>query len=162
MALFLCNTVKPVLSGHLKKDKTKILMTNGSLMKVESIAECSLGAFCNTFDLHLTIIGIENQFLVFFLSGCLRQVLLYICFQIEHTGNGKLSQLKDILPLQTIIKVTISQLTWLVLIPFHSGYLQTGTLANSEYPDEMFHSGCYLGVPEFDSGQAPYFLGELS
>ena len=35
-----------------KKDKTKILTTNGSLMKVESIAECSLGAFCNTFDLH--------------------------------------------------------------------------------------------------------------
>ena len=34
-------TVKPVLSGHSKKDKTKILMTNGSLMKVESIAECS-------------------------------------------------------------------------------------------------------------------------
>ena len=25
--------------------------TNGSLMKVESIAEC-LGAFCNTFDRH--------------------------------------------------------------------------------------------------------------
>ena len=34
------NTVKPVLSGHLKIDKTKISMTNGSLMKVESIAEC--------------------------------------------------------------------------------------------------------------------------
>ena len=33
--------VKPVLSGHSKIDKTKILMTNGSLMKVESIAECS-------------------------------------------------------------------------------------------------------------------------
>ena len=29
------------LSGHSKKiDKTKSLMTNGSLMKVESIAEC--------------------------------------------------------------------------------------------------------------------------
>ena len=42
-------TVKPVLSGHSKKDKTKILMTNGSLMKVKSIAE---GAFCNTFDLY--------------------------------------------------------------------------------------------------------------
>ena len=27
-----------ILSGHSKKDKTKILMTNGSLMKVESIA----------------------------------------------------------------------------------------------------------------------------
>ena len=35
------DTVKPVLSGHSKIDKTKILMTYGSLMKVESIAECS-------------------------------------------------------------------------------------------------------------------------
>ena len=32
-------------------------------MKAESIAEC-LGAFCNTFDLHLAIIGLENQFMV--------------------------------------------------------------------------------------------------
>ena len=36
-------------------------MTNGSLMKVESIAE----AFCNTYDLHSAIISFENQFLVF-------------------------------------------------------------------------------------------------
>ena len=35
------NTVKPALSGHSKIDKTKILMTDDSLMKVESIAECS-------------------------------------------------------------------------------------------------------------------------
>ena len=34
-------------------------MTNGSLMKVVSIAECSP---CNTFDLHYGIIGLENQF----------------------------------------------------------------------------------------------------
>ena len=34
-------TVKPVLNGHLKIDKTQVLMENGSLMKVESIAECS-------------------------------------------------------------------------------------------------------------------------
>ena len=46
-------------------------------MKAESIAECYLGAFCNTFDLHKGTIGIENQFLVFLLSGRLRQVLLY-------------------------------------------------------------------------------------
>ena len=38
-------------------------MTNVSLMKVESIAECSLGAFCNTFDLHKAIIGLEIHFL---------------------------------------------------------------------------------------------------
>ena len=34
-------TIKPVLNGHPKIDKTKLLMTNGSFMKVESIAECS-------------------------------------------------------------------------------------------------------------------------
>ena len=28
------DTVKPVLSGHSKIDKTKVLMTNGSLMNV--------------------------------------------------------------------------------------------------------------------------------
>ena len=46
-------------------------------MQVESIAECSLGAFCNTFDLRYAIIGLEktNNFLYFF-SGLLRQVLL--------------------------------------------------------------------------------------
>ena len=49
---FVISTVKPVLSGHSNIDKTKVFKTNGSLMKVKSIAECSLGAFCNTFDLH--------------------------------------------------------------------------------------------------------------
>ena len=34
-------TVKPVLNCHSKIDKTKVLMINGSLMKVERIAECS-------------------------------------------------------------------------------------------------------------------------
>ena len=68
---------KNCLKQPLKIDKTKVLKTNSSLMKVESIAECSLGAFCNTFDLQKAIIALENQFLVFFLSGHLRQVLLY-------------------------------------------------------------------------------------
>ena len=43
---------KPVLSGHSKIDQANFLKTNGSLMKVESIAERCLGAFCSTFDLH--------------------------------------------------------------------------------------------------------------
>ena len=42
------NTVKPVKNGHSKIDKTMILMTTGSLMKVEVLQN----AFCNTFDLH--------------------------------------------------------------------------------------------------------------
>ena len=72
------NTVKPVLWGHSKIEKTNILMTNGSLMKVKSIAECS----CNTFDLHKAMIGLEIQFLVFVLSGRLKKVLLFsdICW----------------------------------------------------------------------------------
>ena len=41
------NYSKTCVNGHSKINKTKILMANGSLMKVESIAEC-----CNTFDLH--------------------------------------------------------------------------------------------------------------
>ena len=56
---------KTSVKWPLKIDKTKMLMATGSLMKVGSIAECSLGAFCNTFDLHLAIIGLENQFSVF-------------------------------------------------------------------------------------------------
>ena len=43
---------KTCLKQPLKIDKTKVLKTNGSLMKVESIEECSKRAFCNTFDLH--------------------------------------------------------------------------------------------------------------
>ena len=35
------DTVKPVLNGHSKIDETKIFMTNGSSMKVKSIAQCS-------------------------------------------------------------------------------------------------------------------------
>ena len=43
---------KTCLKRSHKNRQTKILKTNGSLMKVESIEECSLGAFCNTFDMH--------------------------------------------------------------------------------------------------------------
>ena len=76
-------TVKLVLSGHSKTDKSNVLKTYGSLMNVESIAECSLGAFCNTFDLHEAINGLENEILVFFLSDHLRQVILYVYFTVS-------------------------------------------------------------------------------
>ena len=51
-------------------------MTNGSLMKVESIAECSLGAFCNilpALSYHLSL----GHIFGLLLSGSLRPVLLY-------------------------------------------------------------------------------------
>ena len=44
--------VKPVLSSCSKIDKTKMLMVNGSLMKFESIAECSPWSILRYFYLH--------------------------------------------------------------------------------------------------------------
>ena len=67
----LINTVKPALSSHSKKDKTKILITNGSLMKVERIAECSPWSILQYFWPTLS----DNW--SSFLSGHLRQILLY-------------------------------------------------------------------------------------
>ena len=52
MIHILLTTVKLVLSGHSNIGKTKALKTGGSLMQVKSIADCSLEAFCNTFDVH--------------------------------------------------------------------------------------------------------------
>ena len=62
------DTVKPVLSGHSKIDKTKVLMENGSLMKVESIAECS---------------DLEKQFLVFLRVAVLDR---FYCTDISLAG----------------------------------------------------------------------------
>ena len=69
------------LKQPLKHNKSKVLKTGGSLVQVKSIAECS-GAFCNSFDLHYVIIGLEN----IFLSDHLRQVLLYKMAVPKHTG----------------------------------------------------------------------------
>ena len=63
---------KTCVKRPLKKDKIKVLMTNGILMKVESMQNAPLGAFCNTFDLHKAIIGLENLF-----SVILRVTLLH-------------------------------------------------------------------------------------
>ena len=43
---------KTCLKRPLQKKQNKGTKDNGSLMKVERSAECSLGALCNTFDLH--------------------------------------------------------------------------------------------------------------
>ena len=40
---------KTCVKRSLKKDKTKVLMEYGSLMKVESIAECSKGSILQYF-----------------------------------------------------------------------------------------------------------------
>ena len=54
-------------------------MANGSLMKVESIAECSKGSILQYFLPSFSENRSWKPILVFFLSGRLRQVLLYLC-----------------------------------------------------------------------------------
>ena len=75
-------SVKPVLSGHSKIDKTKVLKTNGSLMKVKSIAECSKKAFCNSFDLHQAIISLMKP-----MFGLLFEWPLKIGFTVHVFGG---------------------------------------------------------------------------
>ena len=55
-------TVKPVLSGHSKIDKTKVFMANGSLMRVERIAECFPWWILQYFWPALSDKQLENQF----------------------------------------------------------------------------------------------------
>ena len=70
------STVKPVLKGHSKVDKTKILMTNGSIMKVESIAECSPWSILHHFWPALSDNWSWKRIFGLFESGRFRQVLL--------------------------------------------------------------------------------------
>ena len=49
-------TGKTCLKRPLKKNTKLIFNTDYRLMQVESISECSKGAFCNTFHLHLATI----------------------------------------------------------------------------------------------------------
>ena len=44
-------TVKPVLNSHSKNRPKLVFKNDYRLVQVESIAECSKRAFCNTFDL---------------------------------------------------------------------------------------------------------------
>ena len=70
-------TVKPVLSGHSKLDKTTILMTNGSLLKVESIAECSPWSILQCL---WPALSDKNQFLLFLRVAVLYRFYCIYCY----------------------------------------------------------------------------------
>ena len=80
------NTVKPVLSCHSKKDQKLVFMTDYGLMQVKSIAECSKGSILQYFGPSLSYHLSLRSLFCLFLSGRLRQVLLYVnCQDIFHT-----------------------------------------------------------------------------
>ena len=71
-------TVEPVLSGHTKRIPKLVFKTYYRLMQVKSFAECSKGSILQNFwpslSYHLSLISL----FCLFLSGRLRQVLLYL------------------------------------------------------------------------------------
>ena len=103
------STVKPVLSGHSKISKMKIVMTNGSLMKVESIAECSPWSILQYFWPALSDNRSSKPILVFFLSDHLRQVLLYIDYMNTVkpvlSSHSKLNKIKIVMTNDSLMKV---------------------------------------------------------
>ena len=72
---------KTCLKWSLKIDKTKILVTNGSLMKVKSIVECSKGCILQYFWPALSDnLSWKKTIFDLFESDRFRQVLLYVKF----------------------------------------------------------------------------------
>ena len=73
-------------------------MTNGSLMKVKSIAKCSkVVAFCNAFDLYQAKICLEKQFLAFLRVAVLhrfycKQPICYKFFKDNTVNIGQFSK----------------------------------------------------------------------
>ena len=62
------------LKQSLKNRQNKGLIKScGTLMQVKSTANCSMGAFCNTFDLHKGISHLKNLFFVLFWVAATRQ-----------------------------------------------------------------------------------------
>ena len=70
-------TVKPVLNSHSKRRQKLVLKTDYPLMQVESIAECSKGSILQYFRPSLSYYLSLRSLFCLFLSGRLRQVLLY-------------------------------------------------------------------------------------
>ena len=81
-------TVKPVLSGHSKR-RPKIGFQDRRLliMQVKSIAECSKGSILQYFQPALSYHLSLRSLFCLFLSGCLRQVLLYVYKGFEELHN---------------------------------------------------------------------------
>ena len=72
------NTVKPVLSRHSNRRPKLVFKTNYRLMLVKNIAECSKGSILQYFRPSLSYHMPVRSLFCLFVSGHLRQVLLYI------------------------------------------------------------------------------------
>ena len=90
IGLFILEYNKPCVKRPLKTGKTKILMTNGGLMKVKSITECSPWCILQYFWPALSNNWSWKPIFSLFERGRFTQVLLYLwrekatCFFVCH------------------------------------------------------------------------------
>ena len=77
------HTVKPVLNGHSKRRPKLVFKTDYRLMQVKSIAECSKWSILQYFRPSLSYHLPLRALFCLFLSGRLRQVLLYMYSSIS-------------------------------------------------------------------------------
>ena len=77
---YISTTVKPVLSGHSKRKPKTIFKNDDRLRHVKSIAECSNWSILQYFGPSLSFYLSLRSLFCLYLSGRLRQVLLYIIF----------------------------------------------------------------------------------
>ena len=76
-------TVKSVLSGHSKRTPKLVFKTEYRLMQVKRIAECSDGSILQFFRPSLNYHWSLRSVFCLFMSGRLRQGLLYCCFSVR-------------------------------------------------------------------------------
>ena len=88
-------TVKPVSSGHSKSRPKLVFKTDYRLMQVKRFAECSKGSILQYFPPSLSYHLPLRPLFCLFLSGCLRQVFLYLkTYQHHVASQDSLSLLK--------------------------------------------------------------------
>ena len=100
-------------------DKTKILVTNGSLMQDESIAECSKGSILQYFRPALSNIDHENQFSIFLSVAVLHRFYCTASVNFCHRKVGRVYMFwchRKILPYPTQICLNFKAIEAMTLI----------------------------------------------
>ena len=147
-------TVKPVLSGHSERTPKLVFNTDNRLMHVNSIAECSKGSILQYFRPSLSYHFPLRPLFCLFLSGRLRQVLLYyvICFQVIEYSRvfwERCNELQDIEKIMAQIERGEAKIQRRISIkkaldskmlryraPFHQLRIQYGTNKGKNYTEE--------------------------
>ena len=131
-------TVKPVLSGHSKRRQKLVFKTDYCLMQVKSIAECSKGSFLQYFRPSLCYHLPLTPLFCLFLSGPLRQVLLYNKTSPLFENREKWARLgRQLLPSLTLMWLLMFIFEKMIIIVYNITFAQKRVLWGSW---DLFHA----------------------